>query len=82
MACPCNLERRLSVVAKGETKLFLPLCSEMGSQLPCLLPLQPRICRAGLRAESGTCNPGAEWEAFPQTQTVREFKQNVFQEDP
>ena len=46
------------------------------------LPLQLRIRRSGLYAESGTCDPGTEWEALPQAKTVCEFQQQVSQEDP
>ena len=35
---------------------------------------------SGLCAQSGTCDPGTEWEALPQTKTVREFQQQVSQE--
>ena len=41
-----------------------------------------RICRSGLCTQSGTCDPGTEWEALPQTKTVREFQQQVSQEGP
>lgn len=59
----------------------LQLCLSWAQSCP-LLPLQLRIRRSGLYAESGTCDPGAEWEALPQAKTVREFQQQVSQEDP
>ena len=59
----------------------LQLCLSWAQNCP-LLPLQLRIRRPGLYAESGTCDPGAEWEALPQAKTVREFQQQVSQEDP
>ena len=51
----------------------LRLCLSWAQSCP-LLPLQLRIRRSGLYAESGTCDPGTEWEALPQAKTVREFQ--------
>lgn len=69
----------------GDLRLYL--APSRSSVLRCaqdchLLPLQLCVCGSGLCVESGACNPGTEWEALPQSETVREFQQKLSQEDP